>query len=281
MASMSNPMHYLAGRRLTMGFIVICLAAAVWTGLANAEDEAHKTWKGFHARGEYVAIVGDDTLPSKDLLQVPRLAAFLLLSDEVDDAILIQVRGKSVQRLDKKFAIRREDKNVYLLAETEFEALGKFTLERAVITFKLDGKTVRIKPNPPLMGLHKAEGVLKHSPQYERVKKAERDTERLEKVAKERQPIQVIVYFGSWCPTCKRYVPGILDVEGRLEDAGVKFTYYGIDKPPKGWKDESLVEAGVNKLPTGIVTRNGRELGRIIGNDWRTPVRCLEAVLRK
>ncbi len=278
---MSDSMHILAGRRVALGLVATCLAAAVWSGHARADGEAHSQWKGFHARGEYVVQIGDDELQPKDLLQIPRLASFLILSDEVDDAILIQVRGKTVQRLDKKYTVRRKDDNVYLLADTEFESVGTFTLQGAVITFALDGKSVRIKPNPPLTGLHKAEEVLEHSPQYERSKPKNIDLGRLEEVAKEKQPIQVVVYFGSWCPSCKRYVPSILGVDDKLEDAGVKFTYYGLPKPPQAWKDATLVEAGVKKLPTGIVTRNGRELGRIIGNDWRTPVRCLEAVLRK
>ena len=89
----------------------------------------------------------------------------------------------------------------------------------------------------------------------------------------------VQVVFGSWCSVCKHYLPRGLAVAEALGDAGIRFEYLGLplENP---WQTPEVKRLEVKSLPTAIVYRGDREIGRFAGGEqWEKPeARLLEAV---
>jgi thiol-disulfide isomerase/thioredoxin len=73
------------------------------------------------------------------------------------------------------------------------------------------------------------------------------------------------VFFGSWCGVCKSVLPNGLRVARDLAGSHIAFEFYGLDHPPAGWQDTEVQRLKVEGLPTAIVYRDGREVGRFSG----------------
>ena len=58
----------------------------------------------------------------------------------------------------------------------------------------------------------------------------------------------------------------------------VHFDYYGV---PDTFKDPLMKEKGVDGVPTGIVYVDGKEVGRIIGGQWKIPELAIKNTLLK
>jgi hypothetical protein len=58
----------------------------------------------------------------------------------------------------------------------------------------------------------------------------------------------------------------------------VRFEYYGL--PRRITEDAEARAMNISGVPTGIVYRDGREVGRISGNSWRTPEQAILEILQ-
>ena len=89
---------------------------------------------------------------------------------------------------------------------------------------------------------------------------------------------RVRVYFGSWCPHCKHFLPFMLRVAEELKGSKVQFEFYGLPSPFD--KEPQAVAERIRGVPTGIVYVGGKEVGRIEGTqDWDSPEKALAQVL--
>jgi len=72
----------------------------------------------------------------------------------------------------------------------------------------------------------------------------------------------VEIYMGTWCPDSREHVPHFLKI---ADKAGFKRKQIRIVALPRHYKQHELV-AGKNiiRIPTFIIYKDGRELGRII-----------------
>jgi len=79
----------------------------------------------------------------------------------------------------------------------------------------------------------------------------------------QKDSIHVLVFGGTWCDDTKTILPKVfatLDAAGLPEN---RLTLLGVDRQKKTL--QNLSEAfGVTNVPTFIVLRNGREVGRIV-----------------
>lgn len=78
---------------------------------------------------------------------------------------------------------------------------------------------------------------------------------------------EVEVLFGSWCSDSRREIPRLWKALDLMSDQGgpppFKLRYVAVDREKKQPETE-LSACGVRYLPTLIVRRNGREVGRIV-----------------
>ncbi len=85
----------------------------------------------------------------------------------------------------------------------------------------------------------------------------------LEGLKKHKDSIQLITFMGTWCEDSHVVIPQLftlMDAAGFSED---HFTLLGVDR--KKTTLSHLTEAlNVTKVPTIIVMKNGKELGRVV-----------------
>ena len=65
--------------------------------------------------------------------------------------------------------------------------------------------------------------------------------------------------FATWCHVCKEYLPHLIRVDQEIEN--IDFEYTGIED----WEDAVVKELRVDSLPTAVVFRGGKEIGRFDG----------------
>jgi len=75
---------------------------------------------------------------------------------------------------------------------------------------------------------------------------------------------EIEIYLGTWCSDSKRELSRLWRA---MDDLGVtwtpEITYIGVDRD-KTSPQEYLRGVGVEYLPTFVVSRNGKELGRVV-----------------
>jgi thiol-disulfide isomerase/thioredoxin len=75
--------------------------------------------------------------------------------------------------------------------------------------------------------------------------------------------VDVVVIYGSWCSDSRREVPRFLRIVENGGFAKERVRYYGVDrtkKSPDGLTDQYEIE----RVPTFILLRSGKELGRVV-----------------
>ncbi|MDZ4805072.1 MAG: thioredoxin family protein, partial [Candidatus Eisenbacteria bacterium] len=78
-----------------------------------------------------------------------------------------------------------------------------------------------------------------------------------------RQPIEITVFFGTWCSSCKHYLPGFMKTIEMAANPSITVRYIGISEDMS--EPEALLTANVvTKTPTFIARSAGQELGRIV-----------------
>ena len=77
--------------------------------------------------------------------------------------------------------------------------------------------------------------------------------------------LKVDVYFAFWCGDSKRNVPLFLKI---IDQAGsaVKVNYFSVERKPNKETKYFVEKLKVERVPTFIFYRDGKEIGRIIEN---------------
>jgi thiol-disulfide isomerase/thioredoxin len=265
-------------RRVAAG--ALAALAVVAPRLAGAQVPADAVLRAFQPTSEFRLHVAGKEVPAAEIYDSQVAGALLIVSSSLSSPVILHKRGGEVGTVHVMKVAKRPDGSVDLLADAEVADLGRFRLEGEEVIFRVDGKEARLKPNPPLVGLHPRSELVAHSPEYLKDAGAySPDPASMEKLRKVGQPAVVRVFFGSWCSFCKRHLPYLVKVEAGLSGSQVAFEYYGLPRPP--WNDSEAARFGVKGVPTGIVLVAGREVGRIEGNDWARPETTLASVLEK
>ena len=154
-----------------------------------------------------------------------------------------------------------EDPVVDAFDEGTFATL--FVKEEGVITIPLEDATYRLSPAPPLVGPASLDELLAAKPIYgiDAAQYAP-DSTAVGLLAAVDRPVELFVYFGTWCHLCKRLVPQVLKTLEAAGNANIRVQYIGLDEEmaePVVWIDRH----GVEKTPTLIFVEGGREVGRI------------------
>lgn len=77
--------------------------------------------------------------------------------------------------------------------------------------------------------------------------------------AKNQPGVNLIEFYASWCPHCKRMMPVVEEIKELVGNA-VGVFQYDIDDYPADAED-----AGADTVPTFILYRDGAELWRQVG----------------
>ena len=239
------------------------------------EIPADPVFQGFVPIGDY-ALTVDGTVREASMYRSDKAgSALLIVSPVLPGPVLVSPRQRTVQSMDRVKVVQRADGSADILADTRFTSQGSFRVEGTDVAFEVAGKSVRLREKPDLLGVQQAGDLLAHSVEYGYLARQYTPSapmlRALQGVA---QPITVRVFFGSWCPYCKQVLPRLISVAEKLEGSKIGFEFYGL---PRGFGEEPEAKRlGITGVPTAVVMRGGREIGRIEGADWKIPELALK-----
>lgn len=137
-----------------------------------------------------------------------------------------------------------------------------------------NGVTMTLTQAPPILGEHSATDLLAALPEYRRnAARYQPDKAAVDVLRRSTQPVEFLVFFGSWCSHCEEMVPRLLKVMQEAQGTGVTVRYHGV--PADGAPDPLADKMGVRALPTGVLRRGNQEVGRFDVDDWETPEKSL------
>ena len=262
-------------------WLALTCSAALLLGLGtalHAEVPADAVFQGFEPFGDLLFELDGEVLKSAEVFLSNRAAAYLIMAPELSSPILISPRTQALESVHLMKVMKREDGTIDLLADAAFNHLGTFQIDGQEVAFEVKGQPARLKPKPALIGFHKPESLKDYKPEYARLaadySPSTRDLDALRAAGDD---VRVLIYFGTWCPTCSRLVPRVLRIDEELAGQSVEFQYYGL---PRQMSDDPVTDRdNVHGVPTGIVYRGGKEVGRLGTTELNQPEIALREML--
>jgi thiol-disulfide isomerase/thioredoxin len=251
------------------------VAAAVAAMLASVPLAA-QTLSGFTASADYVLQVdGQPATDAKVYWSQPSRMFLLVLKDQ-PTPLLIEPQSRQVKSVPLVKLAPRADGTVSILEGAVMTPRGVMTTTpEGVATFNVDGKAYRLQQKPPLLGWQTPDTISSYNSQYTtRANAYQPQAAAVAELKQQSADVKVTVYFGSWCPFCQQKVPMMMRLARELAGSKVKVDFYGL---PQGFSNDAQAQRfGVKQVPTGIVFKNGKEIGRINNDGWAAPETTLK-----
>ena len=258
----------------------MALAAAVFLTAAGSA-RAQNDLTGFQLVGDYQLFLQGQEAAGTQLYLSRTAGAFLVIADDLPSPVLLSARNQTSYKVQLlKISPAGED-TVDLLPGALFGSPMPFRQIPKGLEFVVDGVRAQLKQRPSWAGEATLTNLYEHEPGYRRSANAyESDPAVVAEVAALGAGVEVRVVFGSWCHVCERFMPRGLKVHEELAESPVRFSYYGLgDDDP--WNDAEVARLEVKELPTAIVYRDGKEIGRYTGGPgWTSPDVSLRNILR-
>lgn len=131
------------------------------------------------------------------------------------------------------------------------------------LSFPDGDSNITLSPLPPLVGKATLERILEVKPAYRYdAGMYKPDPAKIAALKAVAVPTEIHVYFGTWCLSCKKLLPGLIKSIETAANPKISVVYYGVSEDLAEPAKEMAAQS-VSKTPTVIVTQNGREIGRI------------------
>ena len=252
--------------RFTANALVVPLLASSWAaGHAFAMDLA--------ATSQYV-VKGSATYRS-----VEPPAAFLVQPSPFGRPVFITTAPPAARLLDPKRISRDAADPDLIRVDTSGsqEDFLSVRLQGTNLIVDRDGLTMTLMEGPPLLGDRTLDELIEALPEYRRdATRYTPDPAAIEKLRRVKQPTELLVVFGSWCPHCGQAVPRLVRVLQDVQGAPIAVTFHGV---PHGGGDSMTEDLRITGLPTAIVRRDGKEVARMEGEEWAAPEKSLAALV--
>jgi thiol-disulfide isomerase/thioredoxin len=253
--------------RLFLPTVLLCFGLAVAASL-----QAQEPMNGFLPIDKFVFLVDGVADSEAEVLQSQAAGAYLVLSDAVESPILVEARSAAVSSVNLMKVDRQPNGSINLLAGAALEPLGTFTIAGEGIRFAMAGREAELRNKPWLLGVQDLDGMKAYSREYREGASAyEFSRPVVGQLKAESRPVEVRVFFGSWCPHCQTVLPRVLRVAEELQGTKVRLSFYGLPRGPEFSQDPEVKKLGIDSVPTGVVFVDGREVGRISGSGWKIP----------
>ena len=260
-------------RGLAPAALILWLVA----GSSSAQMPADALFRGFELNGDFIFELDGQDLASAEIYSSERAAAYLIMAPELSSPVLINPRAGAAESVHLMKVAKRPDGSIDLLADATFNRLSPLQIQGTEVHFDVKGVPAKLKPKPPLLGFHNSEDLKSYKPEYGRLSRAYKPAAAQIETLKSADAARVLVYFGTWCPTCGRLVPRVMRVEEELRGSKLEFQYYGLEQ---GFENNPMAKADdIHGVPTGIVYVNDREVGRLEAGDLNNPEAALARLL--
>jgi thiol-disulfide isomerase/thioredoxin len=275
----AQPSPRLARAAFAAAAALLALAgpAAPPTSAAAQRVPADNVLRDFQRFGDYVLVINGKQVPA-EIYQSQRAGAILVISSSFLSPVLLSPRTGTAETVNLMKIEKKPGGTVDLLSDAVLAPQGAIDLQDEEVHFKADGISAVLAVTPPLLGPHRVDEVTAHNPEYlPRAAAYGPNASAVAALKKERRPVTVRVFYGSWCPHCREMVPHAIKLEQLLKGGRIHFEYFGL---PNGFGKEPVAQQNqIKAVPTGIVYVNGKEIGRVNGNGWLAPETTLVAIL--
>ncbi len=265
---------------------VAAAAASLLTASAAASPQPALSEPGWIARFDFSLEVDGKPAPDarffqerdgrRVLIQVPGAAKLALLSQA----------AKEVRAIDAaKVSVMPGDDAARMAPGAEAGApITSYTVDTqgGEVVFYLGRQRLKILPKAPIVGPTTVEAILRHTPVYRRERDGYvPDPREIAFLRSVTERVDVQVFFGTWCPHCKVFVPKFMKTLQAAANSNVTASYVGVPQPFHGYEPARLKR--VTGIPTFIFTRGGEEIGRIPGEpaDGSTIEKAMADVFRQ
>ncbi len=232
----------------------------------------------YQPNGDYLIEIDGKPDPGAEIFFSRRFASYLILTPALPSPVLIIPGSQSVRSVHILKVAKQSDGSYDLLPGALLDELGRFDRAGAEVRFSAHGKSITFKEKPPLLGVQSLAALVAYAKTYGELARAYTPaSDAVQALRAAGRDVKVIVYFGSWCPFCQRYVPRLLGVAQDLGAGGIQFEFYGL---PRAIGNDPVSKAQrIDSVPTGIVVRGGKEIGRLRGDEWMAPEKALQRAL--
>ncbi|ABM23360.1 MULTISPECIES: thioredoxin family protein [Shewanella] len=94
-----------------------------------------------------------------------------------------------------------------------------------------------------------------------------------------KEPTEIIVIIGTWCPDCHRETPRFIRIMEEVANPNIKVTYIGVDRTKKD-PEGLAAKYEFTRIPTFIIQQQGKEIGRIIERPTTSLEKDLAEILK-
>jgi hypothetical protein len=193
-----------------------------------------------------------------------------LISTKLEFAVVLDVVEHSVKTISKtafQFGADRTTATSESSSESTgaMKVVGKFTrVDGPIYFFVVDGKPVLIRSHPGATGEMSVDKLWDTVPVWRSVtKNYQPNAQAVDAIKSNDKDTTLTLAFGTWCPDSKNYVPRLLKALRAAGNAKIQLKLIGIDNQFR--EPVTVVQPlRITNVPTVIVERGGREIGRIV-----------------
>ena len=145
------------------------------------------------------------------------------------------------------------------------EERGVFVRNGSDIVFDAGDQKIRVYPGAPMTGEIPVSTLLAKKKDYaEAVQDYRPDPVAVARLKETKKPLEIVVFFGTWCSTCRRHLPELIKGLVEADNPVLAVRYIAVDENLSTPKEE-IERFRVHVTPTVVVLEGGREVGRLDG----------------
>ncbi len=214
--------------------------------------------------------------PTGALYTSPDYRMTLVVSGRLGDLLVFEVKDRGLLRVTGG-GVQFGEGAALVAEDLRLERIGTYTVQDSIPTFRVDSLLVRMIPKTLLAGEVAPDSLLRHSPEYgPEMRFYEPYRQAVETLKTQGQAVEVVAVFSAGCGRCRAQVPRLMKVMAEARNPNLKTRYLAVP----GRIDSATVAYRVRYLPTFIVLRGGKEIGRITARPRASIEEDLVAILR-
>jgi thiol-disulfide isomerase/thioredoxin len=189
-----------------------------------------------------------------------------LISGRLESAVVLNVSDHTVSTISKDvFQFAADRTSATSESSAPMKLVGKFTrVDGPVYFFVVDGKPVLIRAHPGATGDMSMEKLWETVPVWRAVmKNYEPNAGAVDQIKASDKDTTVTLAFGTWCPDSKNYIPRLIKALRAAGNDKIQVKLVGIDNQFRE-PVTTVQPRRITNVPTVIVERGGREIGRIV-----------------
>lgn len=246
--------------------VKILLALFVIAGVAAASAQTGKApliaWSDT-TRDVYV----DNELDrGVQVLSADSPSRLALISAKLESAVVLNVAEHTVSTISKDlFQFSSDRTSASSDSSVAMKAAGKFTrIDGPIYFFVVDGKPVLIRAHPGATGEMSIDKLWETVPVWRSVmNNYEPNAGAVTAIKSNDKDATVTLALGTWCPDSKNYVPKLIKALRAAGNDKIQVKLVGIDNQFRE-PVATVQPRRITNVPTVIVERGGREIGRIV-----------------